>query len=87
MDAVVLCRKFLDSAPVLVYLTQGELRLIQKYEVFVKVVVIVKDVAFRLRVDITSRPSRFLNIILQRIRNLVVDNQTDIALVHSHPER
>ena len=83
----MLCRKFLDSAPDLVYLAQSEFSLVQKYEVFVKVIVIVKDVAFRLRVDITSRPSRFLNIILQRIRNLVVDNQTDIALVHSHPER
>ena len=87
MDAVVLCRKFLDSTPDLVYLAQSEFSLVKEDEVFVKVVVIIKDVAFRLRVDITPRPSRFLNIILQRIRNLVVDNQTDIALVHSHPER
>ena len=87
MDAIVLCSKLLDRTPDLVYLAQSELCLVQEDEVFVKVIVIIKDVTLRLRVDITPRPSRFLNIILQRIRNLVVDNQTDIALVHSHPER
>ena len=52
----------------------------------VQVIVIVKDIAVGIGSHIPSGTACLLNIILQRIRNFIMHDKADIALVHTHTE-
>ena len=52
----------------------------------VQVGVAVKHIAFRLHLGVAAGSSCFLDIVLQRIANVVVYHQPHILLVHAHPK-
>ena len=52
----------------------------------VQIVVIIQHVAFCLHTRVTSRTSCFLNVIFERIGDIVVDNELDVFLVNTHTE-
>ena len=52
----------------------------------VQVLVAIEYIAFGIEVWISSCTSCFLYIVLQRVGDVVVDNQPNIALIYSHAE-
>ena len=76
----------LHSPPNLLYLADTQLGLIEQYKMFVKVGIIVQDIAAGLEMRVPAGPSRLLHIIFQRIGDVIMNHQADILLVHAHSE-
>ena len=50
----------------------------------VQIIVIIKHITTCAKIGVTACPACLLNIILQRIGNVIMYHKTDIFLVHSH---
>ena len=79
-------RKILDSFPYLLNLTNAEFRLIEKHKVLIKVTVSIQYKAFCLHLWITSCTASLLHVVLQRVADIIVYNQSHIFLVNAHTE-
>ena len=53
---------------------------------FIQVFLIEENITGSVDVLVASCPACFLNIILERIRYFIMDDQTDIFFIHSHSE-
>ena len=76
--------KLLDGFPHLLNLTDAQLGLIEEYEVLVEVAVCKQHEALGLHLRISSCTARFLDIVLQRVADVVVNHQSYIFLVYAH---
>ena len=79
-------RTLLDRFPDLVYLLDGQLALIEHHEMSVQILVLEQHIAFRLQVLVAPRSARFLNIVLQRRRNIEMHDKPDVGFIHAHAE-
>ena len=75
---------FLYSLPHLLYLTDTEFRLVEQYEMLVKVGIAIEHKAACLHMRVTTGASGLLHIILQRIGNVVMYHQSHIFFVNTH---
>ena len=78
--------KNFDGIPYLLYLADAQLGLVEQDEVLVQVLIAIEYIAFGIEVWISSCTSCLLYIVLQRVGDVVVDNQPHIALIYSHTE-
>ena len=78
--------KNFDGIPYLLYLADAQFCLVEQDEVLVQVLVAIKYIAFGIEVWISSCTSSLLYIVLQRVGDVVVNNQTHIALIYTHTE-
>ena len=78
--------KILNGFPYLLYLADAQLGLVEQNEVLVQVLVAIEYIAFGIEVWVSSCTSCLLYIVLQRVGDVVVDNQPNIALIYSHAE-
>ena len=60
--------------------------MVEQDEVLVQVLVAIEYIAFGIKLWISSCTSCLLNIVLQRVGDVVVDNQPHIALIYTHAE-
>ena len=81
----LLCKIF-NSFPYLLYLADAQFGLVEQDKVLVQVLVAIEYIAFGIEVWISSGTSSLLYIVLQRVGDVVVDNQTHIALIDTHTE-
>ena len=68
------------------YLANAQFGLVEQDEVLVQVLVAIEYIAFGIKLWISSCTSCLLNIVLQRVGDVVVDNQPHIALIYTHAE-
>ena len=86
VDPHALARELLHSLPYLLNLADTQLRLVQQDEMLVQVVVAVENVAAGMQMGVAAGASRLLDVVLQRIGDVVMDHQPHVALVHTHAE-
>ena len=83
-DLISVSSHIFHSLPYLLYLAYAQLGLVQQYKVFVKVVIGVQNKASGIQMWVSTRTPCLLHIVLQRIRNVIVHHQANVAFVHSH---
>ena len=78
--------KIFNGFPYLLYLADAQFGLVKQDEVLIQVLVAIEYIAFGIEVWVSSCTSSLLYIVLQRVGDVVVDNQPHIALIYSHAE-
>ena len=68
------------------YLADTQFGLVEQNEVLIQVLIAIEYIAFGIEVWVSSCTSCLLYIVLQRVGDVVVDNQPHIALIYSHAE-
>ena len=77
-------RKFFDGFPNLLDFADAQFGLIEKNEVLVQIAIIVKHEAFGLHFGVAPGTTRLLHIVLQRVTDVIVNDQSNIFLVNTH---
>ena len=85
-DCGALLGEIFDSFPNLLYLVHAELSLIEEDKVLVEVLVAIEDEAAGRHGWVAACATCFLDVVLQRVRNVVMHNEADIFFIHSHTE-
>ena len=79
-------RHLLYGFPYLLYLAEAQFGLVEQDEMLVEVAIAIQYVAFSIEIRVTTSASCLLNIVFQRVRNVIMHHKSHVILIHSHTE-